>query len=195
MGADIYLKSVSDAAKAQWQPRFEAACSARNEYAQRVERHTGQPPGDDDLENKKLQQAVSEAYEGMYPDDGYYRDSYNATSLFGVLGLSWWQSADVRGGAKHSPVGKLINKQNHMSVTSMKRLKKYLEEVDFETCFQSWVVAKRNPPEGQEWDKINFRQKGNGVKEWRRMFYEKRKNLIALLDKAIARKEPLYCSV
>jgi hypothetical protein len=57
------------------------------------------------------------------------------------------------------------------------------------------VAEKRNPPKDRQWDKINFRQKGNGVTEWHQMFTEKRKNLIGLLDKAIARKEPLYCSV
>ena len=189
MGADIYLKSVSEPAREQGRPRFEAACLARNEYAERNPRH------ENNAEYKRLQEAVSEAFEAMFPDEGYYRDSYNASSLFGVLGLSWWQAADVNGGSKHSPVGKLINKQSHMSVRNMKRLKKYLEEVDFETRFKSWVAEKRNPPKDRKWDKIDFRAKGNGVREWHQMFSDKRKNLIALLDNAIARKEQLYCSV
>jgi hypothetical protein len=189
MGADIYLKSISDAARAKWEPRFNAACAARDIFAQE------NPNSGNSRAYKKLQEAVGEAYDAMYPDDGYYRDSYNASSLFGVLGLSWWQAADVNGGSKHSPVGKLINKQRRMSVTSMKRLKKYLEEIDLEARVKAWAAEKSKPPKGRAWDKINFHEKGNSVKEWHQMFANKRENLIALLDKAIARKEPLYCSV
>lgn len=190
MGADIYLKSVSDAAREQWTPRFNAACAARDVYVAKV----GQPTASDRT-YKKLQEAVGEAYEAMYPDDGYYRDSYNASSLFSLLGLSWWQAADVNGGSSDSPVGRLINKDREMSVRSMTRLKKYLEEVDFEARFKTWVAAKRKPPKDRSWDKIDFNEDGNGVEEWHKMFSEKRTNLIALLDKAIARKERLHCSV
>ena len=78
MGADVYLESVSNRLREEWEPKFQAAVRARDAL----------PKGSD---TKEAQKKVEDAYAGMY-SDGYYRDSYNSYGLSSNLqGFSWWR--------------------------------------------------------------------------------------------------------
>lgn len=177
MGADIYLQSVNDKARAKWEPLFKAAVAKRDSFPR------------DSAEAMAAQEAVEEAFDGMN-GEGYFRDSYNATSLFGFLGWSWWNAAGV-GGQKPDHKWS-INGDSKMSVRSMTALRNALTERGEITLAdaQAWRVQQergRFPP--------CFTEPGNGVEDWRQMFEAKRLRLIAMLDQAIVLKEPLYCSV
>ena len=80
MGADLYLEPGYSNAEKKWRPMFEAAVKERDAASQRG----------DSAAAAKAQERVHEAYQGMAPEDGYFRDSYNDSSLFWTLGLSWW---------------------------------------------------------------------------------------------------------
>lgn len=152
MGADIYLKSISDKAKAEHQPMFNAACRRREAATTEDER-------------KAIQAEVERHYDAMYPDDGYFRDSYNRTSLFWLYGLSWWQSP--------------IDSSGHLPIDEAKTLRDKLVTTEF----------PRSKIESE------FKNSDDPVDSWVEMFTNKRTRLIALLDKSIELNEPLYCSV
>ena len=171
MGADIYLRSVNGLAKAEWQPKFHAAVALRDARYPRGGEGTPEQP------------AVDEAYEAMYAS-GYFRDSYNATALLGLLGMSWWAAA--RGPDEQ---GWEIDENREMPIESMRAFRNALlarEVTDADMV--AWETENRSratiEPTGE-----------NGVAGWRAWFEGQRLRLIALLEQAIALGEPLYCSV
>lgn len=99
MGADLYIDSVFMKQRAEWKPKFDAALKAREEFQKANPVHdwtlTDELAIPEALlaEWDQLDNAVAEAYEGMNKK-GYFRDSYNASSLLWKLGLSWWGSFD-----------------------------------------------------------------------------------------------------
>jgi hypothetical protein len=165
MGADIYLNSRFEPNKAAAQADFEAAVALRD---------AKYPRGSTLPQDCAEQKAVDEAYERMY-SVGYFRDSYNSTSLFWLLGLSWWQND-------------FIGARGKMGVRGMRKLRSLLLS-----------------PEGQITDErmARFCRKSsatiddadNSPAAWRAMFERKRERLIALLSEAIELREPLECSV
>jgi len=102
---------------------------------------------------------------------GYFRDSYNDSSLFGVLGLSWWRMAD-----KGS-----IDSNGLMQVPDMVELKQTLDGTtitrDMLNTHAPYLMGV-----GNDQDLIFF-------------FTGKKTELSNLLEEAIKRNEPLYCSV
>lgn len=83
MGADLSIRSVYEPNRKKWEPVFNASVARRD------------APSTTD--KAKAQAEVDLAYEGMCPQLGYFRDSYNRTSLLNVLGLSWWQDVNTDG--------------------------------------------------------------------------------------------------
>lgn len=158
MGADIYLKSVSDKARAVWEPKLAAAAKIRDEADARGDKAGAE----------KAQAEVSEAYDAMFSDEGYYRDSYNRTSLFYFVGLSWWN--DVK-----------LNKKSCLSLREAKKLRNRLAEADISLA----TVAPYHKEHGLQ----------DTVLDWVKYLKEKRERLIKMLDRSIELKEPLYCSV
>lgn len=61
MGADIYLTSVNEKARQEWEPRFQAAVAKRDAYM-----------GADPHIKAALQKPVEQAYEGMF-GEGYFQ--------------------------------------------------------------------------------------------------------------------------
>jgi hypothetical protein len=173
MGADIYLMSAYEKCRDKWQPEFDAAVQSRNSYR-----------GADEKIKAALQQRVSDAYEAMYAE-GYFRDSYNATSLFWLLGLSWWQDVPM-----------LKKRPGYLGVKAAKELLQKLEnglQVNDER-FAAWC-DKHGPKAKHDWDRIDFSKPDNDKAGWRKMFEEKHADLCKLLRKSIELKEPLRCSV
>lgn len=77
MGADLYRKSAN--------PEIRAERDAL----------MGQYDGIRDMPEGDEQRAAFRAWDdACYGPDWYFRDSYNSTSLFWMLGLSWWQDLD-----------------------------------------------------------------------------------------------------
>lgn len=78
MGADLYIRPLEKPIKAEWMPKFDAACAQRDAAPEGPEREAAQ-------------KVVDEAYDHLCGGDHYFRDSYNSTSVLHRLGLSWWQ--------------------------------------------------------------------------------------------------------
>jgi hypothetical protein len=125
-------------------------------------------------EKEKAQEEVEKYYNLMYAK-GYFRDSYNSTSLFWILGLSWWQ--DVGSFTKDGklPIEKckeILKKVKESKIPSSKKLKDHLQ-ANYTT-----IDDGENSPE-----------------KWRKYFIEKKKRLIKFMQKSIDLNEPLNCSV
>jgi len=170
MGADIYLNSVHEKHTAKWRPIFDEAVRVRD---------TKFPKGSDPkaVEASAEQAAVEKAFEQLNAE-GYFRDSYNCTSLFHLYDLSWWQS------------GYIDQETCEMPVAKMKELRDFLIDNPVEPRMAVWVTKQQADRFGPD-----FTKDGNSPKDWEEMFVEKRANLIALLTQAIDLDEPLYCSV
>src|SRR6266568_7238017 len=77
MGADLYITSLYEPHRQQWEPQFEEAAKRRDSLERGSE------------EYRKAQAKVEECYEKMY-EHGYFRDPYNDWDLLWKFGLSWW---------------------------------------------------------------------------------------------------------
>jgi len=81
MGADLYIEPIFSQNNKKYSKLFEIAVQERDkEYEKNGNTKQGE----------LLQEKVTEYYNKMY-ERGYFRDSYNNSSLFWKLGLSWWE--------------------------------------------------------------------------------------------------------
>lgn len=108
----------------------------------------------------KAQNAVSENHNKMY-EVGYFRDSYNGTSLFWRLGLSWWGLAEEG----------VIN-DGIITPENAQMLLDTVESIDLE-------------PVDLQWLEENHCKVDDGPDSWNEFFAEKKERFIAFLKEAI----------
>lgn len=162
MGADIYIESISEACREKYGPKFEAAVAKRETAT-------------DPKEKEAAQKLVSKYYDLMY-GRGYFRDSYNGTSLFWCLGLSWW-----------GDTGGELDDEGYLSVQGCKNL---LAEVKARN-----VPTLKKMPEYLDGKYVVLDDDENSPAVWRKYFVNKRRRFIRFLEKAIELDEPIRCSV
>ena len=103
MGADLYLYSLHNVCEEKYKPLFDKWVKTRDEATS-------------DEAKDKAQKKVSFYYDAMM-SDGYFRDSYNNSSLFWQYELSWW-----------SDLGEMLDKEGYLAVDECKKLLAMLEE-------------------------------------------------------------------
>lgn len=186
MGADLYIRTITDAANAKYEPLFHEACEERDLIHREIERWEAAAKSLEPaafvygaaikeldaakgkiaalkLKAEAAQATVSQYYNKMYPDRGYYRDSYNGTSVLWRMGLSWW--TDITGG-KQTPetlrdaLAKV--KSHRCEPLNVAQLKKYGCSVD----------------NGE-----------NSLKTWQKYYRNKKRRLVSFLERAIAAAE------
>lgn len=157
MGADLYIEKIYEPAYQAAAPLFEAACKARDAAIEKLvsdgviaSKHAAL----DHPDIKALQEKVSECHDAMYAK-GYFRDSYNRSSLFWVLGLSWWDlgkthwpKGTMRGNAKISALRDLVLSKP----LTREIVKAYLEEhseemadpADVDGWFEYWTKKRQD---------------------------------------------------
>lgn len=121
--------------------------------------------------NKKaeeFQKDVIKYYE-LLDTDGYFRDSYNSTSIFWQCGLSWWDNP-------------YINKHGNISVKAAKRLLERMRKKHFDNVTDLDLDKLKDIPDEE-------------LPEWVDYFEKKRKDFIKFLRTAIKKREHIYCSV
>lgn len=158
MGADLYIDSISDGLKKKYEPMFNRFVKLRNEADKQ---------GIKSLSDK-YQEKVEKYYDLMY-SEGYFRDSYNFTSVLNQLGLSWWRDISPK-----------LDDKGFMSIPKIKWLLTKIKTQELKIL--SPEVIKAGYAEGT-------------VEEWQKFFTEKRVRLIQFLEKAIELKEPIRMSV
>jgi hypothetical protein len=161
MGADMYIHSIQKLAEKKYKKQFTYWVRKRDEYSRNYDKANAD----------KAQEKVTQAYDKMYPDEGYFRDSYNATNLLWQLELSYWNGIDG-----------YLDKKGYMQPDKIKE-------------FLNQVVARELPePEALELGDATIDDGENSRENWHKFFVEKRIHLIAFLGTALDRNEPIRCS-
>lgn len=167
MGADIYLKSIYNEGREAKELLFKQAADKRD----RLDKLYGR----NDSRTVAAQKEVNETYEALFAN-GYFRDSYNSTSLFWLLGLSWWQLGD-----------ELLDEDRNLPIENAKVLLARLESTPVtDENFANWEKARRED---------GWKFEDNSPAEWRKSFEEKHADLCNLLRASIQYGEPLFWSV
>lgn len=171
MGADLYRKSITDAADKKWLPIFEEAVKNRDEMIKRLEASGKTNAQACKTKMVKIyQKQVSEAYENMSPEEGYFRDSYNTTSVLARVGLSWW--ADVV---------PMQDDNGNLTPDALTHLADLIEK------------AEINPLTQEEFDKNC--DKSETIESWNAYFATNRDRLVKFLRSAAEANEPVYASL
>ena len=160
MGADIYLSSIADRARHMYEPLFNDAVKRRN-----LAKTEGL--------KAEWQHKVEKYHDAMFPEEGYFRDSYNATSVFQVMDLSWWQLGD-----------EMLDETAHLPVDKARELLALIEQrpISYET-----VTA--------HCEQNKLHESKQSIDEWFKYFVAKRERFMALLRKSIELNEPLLWSI
>lgn len=157
MGADLYIKPISNKHKAEWRPKFDEAVALRD-------------AAQDEVAREAAQKLVSEAYDKMYADDGYFRDSYNGTSVLNRLGLSWWQDMEYDLDSEKDP------NEHNVSPDACRRFLAKVKAAELQPATRAELEDRHCKVENEG---------DNSVDGWNKYFTEKRQRLIAFLERAI----------
>lgn len=120
MGADLYHKSIMKPAYAKYHPEWEKVITS--------------PKSNNEEGIKKRQDELDRLWNLMYPEAGYFRDSYNSSNLLWTLGMSWWQLP--------------IDDDGYMGG---EKLKKFRDQV-----FHATIVVPRGMPEAEEPEPLKY---------------------------------------
>lgn len=130
-------------------------------------------------------------YEEKYTDDCYFRDSYNDTSLYWLLGRSWWEDSElVQPGEEYRTEAGELTESGIAKALEMQRayLDGFRKDAEhFDEKFAAWLA---NPDKHAKIDDGE-----NSPDAWRKMFRSKLERWIALQERALALGEPLGWSV
>lgn len=178
MGADLYIKSMSDKARAKWNPVFEAACAERDRVSLRMAAWgKNELPDAAKKDLAAAQKKVTHTYDRMH-GSGYFRDSYNATSVMWTLGLSWWED-----------VGKLTDPEGNLHPDNAKMLVEMIQRA--QPLFEDLVALEAKLRK----DQVTLDNGKNSVASWAKFFRQKRDRLVRFFQTAIKKNEPVYCSI
>jgi hypothetical protein len=172
MGADIYLNSKFEKNYEEVQKEIDALEALfKSTHKKNV---FDVADGDD----SKLFELTRPLLDKQY-SVGYFRDSYNSSSLLSQLGLSW-----------SSDISKRLNDRSYLPVEDCKWL---LDEINNrrigETVTEEPMMARLFSVLGQEKTDVALDA------ERLEYFVKKKSMLVNLLLDAIELDEPLYCSI
>ena len=193
MGADLYIEPMYSNRMKRYQPKFERAVSIRDTALAEVRAYEAilsaqESVGDEKelkaaqacLEKAKAnaeaaQQAVEKAHDALYRSQGYFRDSYNGTSVFWSMGLSWWKLA---------PEHKGEGEERSVGAEDLARLYNLVKRTKIKPV--TLAVLKENHCTVDDGE--------NSVASWQRYFKNKRRRLLRFLKRA-AQKRALGAKV
>jgi len=161
MGADLYINKLQKQCRRKNIRNFNRWCKKRD-------------IAEENSERRAFCQAKVSLYCNKMYERGYFRDSYNSSSVMWRLGLSWWED-----------IGKMIDSESNLTVEKARELRdivattpltlaKSVEELKEAHCGIEGMV--------------------DPVKEWNDYFKDKKLQFIDFLDEAIRLREPIYCS-
>jgi hypothetical protein len=160
LGADCYLESISNRARSMYEPLFDDAVKRRD-----LAKTEGM--------KAEWQHKVEKYHDAMFPEEGYFRDSYNASSVFQVMDLSWWELGD-----------KLLDDTGHLPISEAHVL---LDMIQNSPITYEAVTA--------HYEKNELHKSKQSIDEWFKYFTAKRERFMALLRKSIELNEPLLWSI
>lgn len=106
---------------------------------------------------------------------GYFRDSYNSTSVLRTLSLSWWKD-----------VIPLLDDEGLLQPEQIKQFKEMIlgqeQRLPDREMLESWHAHVEDGTE-------------HAVEHWHTYYREKRERLLAFLNRALELNEPIDCSL
>ena len=160
MGADLYINRLQKQCRRKNIRNFNRWCIKRDVSEKNSER-------------RELCQAKVSYYHNKMYERGYFRDSYNSSSVLWRLGLSWWED-----------IGKMLDSESNLTVEKARELRDVIATTPL-TLVSSIDELENN----------NFSIEGDDpVKQWNDYFKDKKLQFIYFLDEAIRLREPIYCS-
>lgn len=186
MGADLYILKFHDAARAEHQPKFDAACRERDVAWEKagMGRYRSSPNVVPTLSQRAewavkaetAQKVVDAEYDAMH-GESYFRDSYNASCLLQYMGLSWWQD-----------VVPMLNSKGNLTLPKLREFLKMLEEhpvnITLKALRHTLVTNNATIDRGE-----------NSPRAWRDHFIQRRLELIAFVKLARKRRNVIHCSL
>ena len=167
MGADLYIESLYNEHEKTYRPLFDIMVEARDK---------AKAAGQSQQVIDEIQTYVSMYYEKMF-EVGYFRDSYNGTSLAAMCGFSWW--ADIV---------PMQNKQGNIGVRSLAKFRAFVEAHPIDTA----TITKARLKEAS----CTVDAEGeNSLDGWRTYFINKHVALLNFIDLAIKHKQPIRASL
>lgn len=174
MGADLYIKSVSEKMRAKYDPMFYAAVEKRNNL-QRMGRKA---------EADEVQKEVTKYYD-LANSEGYFRDSYNGTALFQYLyltdesgkedTLSWWQD-----------ITPLQDKRGNIPVKNLEKFLTIILAAELRLPTKEKLIENRCQVDETGEDSLEG---------WHKFLKEKHQKLIDMICQAIEMEEEIYASL
>lgn len=172
MGADLYIPAM----------KTEFVKRAKTYFDRAVQKRDSCPRGSP--ESEAAQKAVEYWYNRMMPSTYYFRDSYNSTSLFHQLGLSWWRD-----------VGALIDEAGKLGVAN--------EDINLPPAFVSKLLSLVKS-KGISSIKVSRETLGkyctiddgeNSIKSWQEYFEKKYYQFVRFLTLAAKNNYGVYASI
>lgn len=162
MGADLYIEAIHTPVWNRYAPLFDAAVRKRDQS----------PP--DSAAAIAAQAEVNKYYDLMF-SAGYFRDSYNATSVLWRLDLSWW-----------TDVIPLCNENHHLTGDGLATFRQLVQQATLTLPTRTELEAEgvTVTDEGEE-----------SLAGWHAYFREKHAQLLAFLDEARACHSSIRCSL
>jgi hypothetical protein len=159
MGADLYVEEIIDKTREEYSDKLESTVSEMRELEKK---------GEEDSERyKELKVKSNEYMNKMYPEDGYFRDSYNNSSLFWNMGLSWWKD-----------VGGLLDEDGNLTGDNLRKLIKIVKN------------SKVTLPEDKEKMPIDI-----SANEYLKILEDRKNQLLDFLNNAMLKNYPILCSI
>jgi hypothetical protein len=162
MGADLYIQQIHKPIMDKYQPLFHAAVRKRDALPKGSKAAAG------------AQEEVTKCYDLMY-SEGYFRDSYNCTSVLWTLDLSWWRD-----------VTPLCDEQRDRKGENLKKFREMVATAN------QWVPSRRQLKKQH----ATVDNEGeNSLEEWHKYYKEEREKLLAFLNQAIELNTSIHCSL
>ncbi len=124
-----------------------------------------------DLYIKKITDTEEKPWDS---EEGYFRDSYNGTSVLWTLGLSWWQ--DV--------IPLLTEEGGDLEGENLKKFRDMVASAEQELPTEKKLR--------EMWCAITEEET---LESWHNYYKEKRDNLLAFVDRAISLESGIHCSL
>lgn len=158
MGADLTIRKYYEQSVEKYEGKFNEACQRRNLAKSQKQK-------------EKIQASVERYYRLMHGSRGYFRDSYNGTSVLNALGLSWWQD-----------VIPMLDKKGDLSPEKAKELIDMVKEAKMPKIDLGWL-------------RDNGLDSTDSPMLWRKYFVDKRRDLLKFLSIAVREDLKIHCSL
>lgn len=170
MGADLYIRELYDTNYKKYSPLFD-------KWVEKRDRLTKEEASSKEI--RKAKDKVDYYYEKMY-SEGYFRDSYNATSLLWQYELSWWNVVSEE----------LCNKDGELDEAGIKALLKLMDKDVFHENMAKLLNGHNDKMDhAADMDTMEHR------KGWVAYFLKKDKEFRRFLRKALKLNVSIDCSL